>query len=359
MSLPGCFTMMRFIFLPPLLILTLSSAVFASADNNYQTSADKCRDCRKRVALVIGNSSYLYSPLKNPVNDAGSMAATLRRLGFEVVEKTNLGYREMNTSVEDFRKKLQAGGVGLFYYAGHGMNVNGSNYLIPVDSQIEAENEVIYKAIDVGLVLTKMEQSKSGVNLIILDACRDNPFSRLFSSTSHGLAGIDVPNSTFISYATSLGNTADDGNGKNGLYTAELVKVLETPGIPLEQLFKRAFKAVREKSGRKQTPCIFSKLAGEFYFIQPARVTEIQNYPERPQLAMPGDHKSLPSAASYDTAVMQEPITCMEFLNIQDDCFRMGGLFDGWFGDDKPEQPVCVSLFSIGKSKETRVSRRR
>ena len=149
---------------------------------------DKNRDSSKRVALVIGNSSYKSSPLKNPANDAHAMAVSLRRLGFEVDEKTNLSYMEMNKAVDSFGKKLKNGGVGMFYYAGQGMQVNGANYLIPVDAQIDDENEIKYKALDAGLVLAKMEQFKSGVNLVVLDACRDNPFSRSFRSASKGLA---------------------------------------------------------------------------------------------------------------------------------------------------------------------------
>lgn len=245
------------------------SAIGHADETRGVAVVEKYRDSRQRVALVIGNSAYRSSPLKNPANDARSMAATLRRLGFEVEEKTDLGYIEMNKSVESFGKKLKSGGVGLFYYAGHGMQVNGANYLIPVDAQIEDENEVRFKAVDAGLVLAKMEQAKSDVNLIVLDACRDNPFSRSFRSSSHGLASMDAPNGTFIAYATAPGKTAADGDGRNGLYTGELVKVLETPGLPLEKVFKRALKSVREKSGNKQTPWVASNLEGEFYFTTP------------------------------------------------------------------------------------------
>jgi len=263
------------------------------------------RDGRKRVALVIGNSSYTSSPLKNPANDARAMAATLRRLGFEVDERINLGYFEMNKAVEGFGKKLRSGGVGLFYYAGHGMQVNGANYLIPVDAQIEDENEVRFKAVDAGLVLAKMEQAKSDVNLVVLDACRDNPFSRSFRSASHGLASMDAPNGTFIAYATAPGKTAADGDGKNGLYTAELVKVLETPGIPVEQVFKRALKAVRERSGSKQTPWVASNLEGEFYFIPPSTMAYL-----KPQLAgaglVPAEPIPSPTREDGETALWRE-----------------------------------------------------
>ncbi|HEY6839218.1 MAG TPA: caspase family protein [Geobacteraceae bacterium] len=247
----------------------------AASDDRGVAVVEKNRDGRKRIALVIGNGSYQSSPLKNPVNDARVMAATLRRLGFEVNEQTNLGFVKMNKVVEDFGRALKkSGGVGLFYYAGHGMQVNGANYLIPVDADIDDENEIRYKAVDAGLVLAKMDQAKSDVNIVILDACRDNPFARSFRSSSRGLASMDAPSGTFIAYATAPGKTAADGTGRNGLYTAELVRVLETPGIPLEQVFKRTLKAVREKSGSRQTPWVASNLEGEFFFVPSAHTAE-------------------------------------------------------------------------------------
>lgn len=354
MILPGCFTKTRLISLLVLLPLALSSVAFAATDDCSLSVVEKNRDGCKRVALVIGNSSYRSSPLKNSANDAHSMAATLRRLGFEVEEKTDLGYKEMNTSVEGFCEKLKSGGVGLFYYAGHGMQVNGNNYLIPVDSQIEEENEVIYKAIDAGHVLARMEQSKSGVNLIILDACRDNPFSRSFRPTSQGLASMDVPNGTFIAYATNPGNTADDGDGKNGLYTAELVNAMETPGIPLEQVFKQTLKAVREKSGSKQTPCFASKLEEEFYFIQPSSMTDIRPSSVWPQPVSHRNFESRPSAGSYGTTALHAPTTGVQFVNVPDGCLLLSAIFGGWFSDE-----VCSIVFSIGTYNRPIVSRRR
>jgi uncharacterized caspase-like protein len=254
---------MRYIF-ALVLVLLLGQTVFAATEKRGLAVVEKNRDSRKRVALVIGNSTYLSSPLKNPENDARAMAATLRRLGFEVDERTNLGYIEMNKSVENFRKKLSTGGVGLFYYAGHGMQVNGSNYLIPVDSKIDDENEVIYKAVDAGLVLAKMEQSKSDVNLVILDACRDNPFARSFRSSGHGLAQINAPTGTLISYATAPGRTAGDGKGKNGVYTEALIQAMESPGLKVEEVFKKVRKLVLEKSS--QVPWESSSLVGDFHF---------------------------------------------------------------------------------------------
>ena len=291
---------------------------------------------RPRIALVVGNSSYVSSPLKNPVNDARAMATSLRRLGFTVDERTNLNYLELNKSIEAFGKKLKSGGIGLFYYAGHGMQVQGNNYLIPVDAQIEDENEVRFKAIDAGLVLAKMEQAKSDVNIVILDACRDNPFSRSFRSASHGLASMDAPSGTFIAYATAPGKTAADGGGRNGLYTAELVKVLESPGLTLEQVFKRTLKAVREKSGNRQTPWMASNLEGEFYFVSPSAASDPKPpslQPTSPQVAQQPQPVQAPKPSA---GVFTDPTTGMAFVAVSEGCFTANG------------KPVCVNAFNIG-----------
>jgi len=313
----------------------------------------KNRDSRKRVALVIGNSNYRSSPLKNPANDAKSMASILRRLGFDVEEKTDLGYMEMNKTVESFGKRLRSGGVGLFYYAGHGMQVNGANYLIPVDAQIEDENEVRFKAVDAGLVLAKMEQAKSDVNIVVLDACRDNPFSRSFRSSSHGLASMDAPSGTFIGYATAPGKTAADGDGKNGLYTAELVKVLEIPGIPLEQVFKRTLKAVREKSASKQTPWVASNLEGEFYFTSPLHKSDLKPSEFRTETVAPEtlrEEKPLQIAMGGN---FTDSTTGMTFVNVQGGCYEMGDSYGDGSPEEKPVHSVCVDNFAIGKYEVT------
>ncbi|MGE0917915.1 LIC10280 family protein [Trichlorobacter lovleyi] len=228
------------------------------------------RDSRKRIALVVGNSQYASSPLKNPVNDARAMAATLRRLGFEVDEQINLGYMPFNEAIEAFGNKLKPGGIGLFYYAGHGMQVQGANYLIPVDATIRTENEVRYKAIDAGLILAKMESAKSDVNIVVLDACRDNPFARSFRSASKGLAQIDAPTGTIIAYATSPGKTASDGKGKNGAYTEALIQAMESPDLKVEEVFKRVRKLVLDKTNSIQVPWESTSLVGDFRFIRTA-----------------------------------------------------------------------------------------
>ncbi len=321
-----------------------------ATDDRGLAVVDKNRDGRKRIALVIGNSSYASSPLRNPANDARAMAQTLRRLGFEVDERTDLGIVAMNEAVEKFGSRLHSGGVGLFYYAGHGMQVHGNNYLIPVDAKISAENEVRYKAVDAGLVLAKMEQAKSDVNIVVLDACRDNPFSRSFRSSNRGLANMEAPNGTFIAYATAPGKTAADGNGKNGLYTQELVRVLESPGLKLEDVFKRASKGVKEKSGNQQTPWVASNLDGDFWFVPPSSMTDLKPSPVLPQpvqstpVAEPQYEPPAPHPVAFDR---------IEMVNIHGGCFQMGDNFGDGFSDEKPVHGVCVSDFAIGKYEVT------
>jgi hypothetical protein len=224
-----------------------------------------------RTALVIGNSDYVKaSKLANPTNDATDMVRTLAGLGFNVISGTNLSLREMTERVREFGDSLKAnGGVGLFYYAGHGVQVGGRNYLIPVEADVPREDEIDFNALNVDLVLRKMASANNGLNIVILDACRNNPFSRSWSRSSDegGLAQITAPTGTFIAYATSPDRTASDGGERNGLYTAELLKVLNSqPDLKIEDAFKQVTIAVDRASGGKQVPWTSSSLRGEFYF---------------------------------------------------------------------------------------------
>ncbi|CAG0979535.1 hypothetical protein RHDC4_01794, partial [Rhodocyclaceae bacterium] len=169
----------------------------------------------KRVALVVGNAAYPSSPLKNPVNDARAISAKLKALGFEVITRENVAQKDMTRAITQFGEKLaRKGAVGLFYYAGHGMQVRGKNYLIPVDAQISSEASVRSEAIDVDSMLEQL--STSALGIVILDACRNNPFERRFRGASGGLAQMDAPKGTLIAYATAPGKVASDGDGRNG-----------------------------------------------------------------------------------------------------------------------------------------------
>ncbi len=220
-----------------------------------------------RTALVIGNGDYRNSPLPNPVNDARVISQLLEKLGFEVIKGENLSQNEMKYKIFEFGKKLeQKGGTGLFYFAGHGVQVNGKNYLIPVGATIKHDKHVEIEGIDVDRVLAEIENARNRMNIVILDACRDNPFARSFRSSAQGLASIDAPTGTLIAYATAPGKTAADGEGNNGLYTGELIRWMQTPGLKIEDVFKRVRSSVREKSDNQQIPWESSSLEGDFYF---------------------------------------------------------------------------------------------
>ncbi len=221
----------------------------------------------QRVALVIGNSQYESAPLANPVNDAADMAAALTRLGFTVILKKNASQESMEEAFEDFGNRLKKGGVGLFFYAGHGIQANGVNYLIPIGARIKKESDLKYRAIDAGRILDEMQNANNGTNIVILDACRDNPFSRSFRSASRGLSIISAaPQGTFITYSTSPGNVAADGKGRNSPYTEALLKHIGTPGLPIEHVFKRVRQDLATQTRGQQVPWELSSLSGDFYF---------------------------------------------------------------------------------------------
>ena len=222
----------------------------------------------QRIALVIGNSAYSSGPLKNPVNDAAAMAAQLQKLGFTVILKKNANLRGMEDALTDFGDRLKRGGVGLFFYAGHGLQVGGANYLVPIGARINRESDIRYEALDAGKILDEMANANNGLNIVILDACRDNPYSRSFRNAARGLAIVsNAPAGTFISYSTSPGNVARDGDGRNSPYTEALLRFMKEPGLTIEQVFKGARAKLGKETGGKQIPWELSSLQGEFYFV--------------------------------------------------------------------------------------------
>lgn len=220
----------------------------------------------KRVALVIGNGAYRRGALLNPVNDARVIAAELRKANFQVIVVENADRLKMLNAIDAFGNAIKKDGVALVFYAGHGMQVKGENYLIPVDADPKGENDVTFMTINLGQVLSKLEDAKSRVNIVVLDACRDNPFARSWRSTRGGLASIDAPSGTVIAYATAPGKTAADGAGANGLYTSYFVKQLAIPNQKLEDVLKNTRKGVAAASNNQQIPWDSSSLTGDFYF---------------------------------------------------------------------------------------------
>ncbi|HVS81849.1 MAG TPA: caspase domain-containing protein [Pyrinomonadaceae bacterium] len=242
-----------------------------------QTNAQRAGNVR-RVALVIGNGSYTNAPpLKNPPNDARDMAATLKQLGFTVASAIDADQRTMKRLIREFGQQLKSGGQGLFYYAGHGVQLRGRNYLIPANAEIMSETDVEDQGVDISLVLGLMDEAANGLNIVILDACRNNPFARSFRSAGSGLAQVDAPTGTLIAYATSPGRVASDGQGRNGLYTSELLSQMRVTGIGVEEMFKRVRAGVQRQTSGQQVPWESSSLVGDFYFAAPTLSASTKN----------------------------------------------------------------------------------
>ena len=223
---------------------------------------------RQRMALVIGNAAYgELGVLRNPVHDATDIAGTLRQLGFAVTLLRDVDRRTMIEAIDTFSLQLRQGGAGVFYYAGHGVQVQGENYLIPVRAQISRELDVPYEAVPIGRILAGMEDANNQLNIVILDACRDNPYARQWRSSQRGLAGIQAAYGTLIAYATAPGAVAIDGSGRNGLYTSHVLQHLTTPRLGVEQLFKKVREGVRNATRGKQNPWESSSLIGDFFFV--------------------------------------------------------------------------------------------
>jgi hypothetical protein len=252
-----------------LMIWVLMNLTVVAAQQRAIRPTQKASPTPVRQALIIGNSTYDHtSPLRNPTNDARAISQTLSRLGFEVETLTDVNQRQMEQAINQFGDKLRnRRGVGLFYYAGHGMQVRGENYLLPIDINPRSAADIRYDAVPVGKLLGQMEEAANGMNLVILDACRNNPFNRNFRSTNQGLAQVIAPTGSFISYATAPGEVAADGDGANGLFTERLLKHMVVPGLKLEEVFKRVRVDVQQESNNRQVPWDSSSLTGDFFFV--------------------------------------------------------------------------------------------
>jgi Caspase domain len=226
----------------------------------------------RRVALIIGNSAYMNVPrLANPDNDARLMAETLRSLGFTLVggsAQLDLNEDGFRRVVEEFGKQLQGANVGLFYYAGHGVQVHGENYLVPIDSNPTKEADVDFQMLDANLVLRQMEGAGTKLNLVILDACRNNPFGgRGLRTTGGGLAQMQAPEGTLISFATQPGSIAQDGRDGHSPYTEALAQIMHKPGLDIFRTFNDVGLAVTSETAGAQQPWFSSSpIKGDFYF---------------------------------------------------------------------------------------------
>jgi uncharacterized caspase-like protein len=234
---------------------------------------------QRRLALVIGNSAYRSEPLKNPVNDARAVAASLRTLGFRVIHQENTSFRDLISALQEFSIQARSHDVRVFYYAGHGVQMRGRNFLIPVDAELQSEEDVQRKSVEVADLLERLGELRGGMNVLVLDACRNNPFinrpgvdgdGRRFRTRSpikSGLAKVDAPNGTLIAYSTAPGAVSMDTRDEpNSVYTKHFLAALPEPGQTIENLFKRVRIAVARETQQLQVPWESSSLMGEFCF---------------------------------------------------------------------------------------------
>jgi len=224
-------------------------------------------DNERRVALIVGNNDYLYAPdLRNAANDAEDLAVALHEVGFEVEKVLDADLRGLDAAVDRFISKLSPGDVALFHYSGHGMQVDGENYLIPVDFKLKDPASVRYDAYSASKLHDRMAGASSRLNIMMLDACRNNGF-RTSRATSGGLAMMNAAEGSFIAFATGPGSTADDNrDGRNGLFTAHLLQTLNEPGLTLDEIFNQVREQVYEDSDKRQLPWTSSSVIGDFFF---------------------------------------------------------------------------------------------
>ncbi len=323
----------------------------------------------RRTALVIGNSAYHKSPLVNPVNDAQAMASTLGSLGFAVTKLENASKGQMAEAIRRFGEHIRQGGVGLFYYAGHGMQVQGENFLIPVDADIQEANQIPAKGVEAKLVLQEMSHAKNRLNLVILDACRNNPFGTGASrglapapgadgltrtDQAGGLARMDALVGTLIAFATAPDSVAADGTGNNGIYTENLLRHMTEPGLKIEEVFKRTRFAVRQETNGRQVPWENTSLESDFYFVpsgretagaspggsQPANVAATQQAALQPNRPDPSSGRSARSQGGFSFAREEEKDQATRFA--KDDAIR--ARLQAPCPEARRQQPIVVDI---------------
>ena len=242
---------------------------FQIAQNTTPSTTDAFSEQRK-LALLIGNAEYLNGPLDNPVNDARLIGATLKSLGFEVYIHENANQKTMKRAIRDFGKKLELAGedaVGLFYFSGHGLQSEGENYLSPIGAEVRNEADVEIEMVSANAILKQMDFARNGLNIVILDACRTNRFSRGFRSAQNGLAdNIAAPTGSILAYATAPDSVAYDGRGDNSPYAEALAEAMLMPNTPVEAVFKAVRISVINETDEKQVPWESTSLTGEFMF---------------------------------------------------------------------------------------------
>ena len=246
----------------------LGTALCAAGSLTFSATAQAPNDVR--IALIIGNSAYPSGmALANPSNDAKDMAATLKNMGFGVIEVVNANKEQMLAAIDKVSKNLHGkNGVGMLFYAGHGLQLDWHNYMVPIDAKLNSASDVPRSTVDIEMVMSAFKSAGNRMNIVVLDACRDNPFADGKTASGKGLAPLDAPTGTFLAYATAPGNVAADGvaGSKNGLYTGFLLQELQKPTARIEDVFKRVRFAVRKASNGTQIPWETTSLEDDFVF---------------------------------------------------------------------------------------------
>ncbi len=315
-------------------------------------------EAAKRVALVVGNSSYERIPaLKNPKNDAALMARTLKDVGFEVIHVSDVELRGLGRAVKKFGRALAAAGpsaVGLFYYAGHGVQSRGENYLIPLKAEVDREVDLGVEAVSASQILSQMEAAGNALNLIILDACRNNPFPQGFRSVSRGLTRVNAPRGSLLAFAAAPGQVAADGDGANSPYTKALVKAMKVPGLPVEQTFKRVLIAVEDATGQSQTPWTESSLRGDFFFVPSGTAPPKAEETETAVLEIPKKKPPQPAPEYGVSEVFRDCPQCPEMVVLPGGTYTNGSPKNEkgrTFAEDQLQvtipQPFAVGKFEV------------
>jgi uncharacterized caspase-like protein len=267
----------------------------------------------ERVALLIGNNNYGAAPLRNAVNDAKDLGEALKELGFKVIVRENATRKDMFEAIREFGAALDGANTAFFFYAGHAMQFKDRNYLIPIDIAMGSEEDVTFFAIDISQVFDRMDKARTRHNFIVLDACRDNPFASSFKVSNAGLAQMSAPSGTLIAYATSPGSTAQDGFGRNGIYTKNILANIRVPDVPVEIMFRRVRESVERETLSRQTPWDSSSLKGDFAFnstataMRPASrvmVRRISPAPEPGLPPLPVETRSLTESAALSSRLV-------------------------------------------------------
>ena len=261
---------------PAVLLLLLLLASAPAGAQGYRTltvegGPSASDPASRRVALVIGNAAYAHAPaLRNSTNDATDISAALTQYGFNVISGTDLSQEQMDDALMEFRALAQDADAAMVYYAGHGVQVGGENYLLPVDANVEHQSQVRFRSMPLEQVMNVLADTRSRLKLVVLDACRDNPFASMRSMGS-GLANVSsAPSGTYIAYATAPGRRASDNPaGRNGLFTAALLEEMRAPGVELSQMMRRVYERVSRESDSAQEPWTAGAYRGEFFFVPP------------------------------------------------------------------------------------------